>query len=217
MTALALVEPVPDCFCFDTDTPLVRAEAEALWRVGFRGAIRPISFGAPGRGDLDGPELAMLLSVGFGVLVYQHVPYPGWIPTAALGIAHGKAGARILGAIGYLAGATVFDDLEGVAAHVLARDVAHYANAKLEVLADAKYPQGEYIGDQVPMTSAELYDLLQAQVYWRSLSVVPDVLRRGYAWRQLTTIEVEGCPPVDLTWATHDRLGGRPSWMRLAA
>ncbi len=208
-----LVEAVPDCLLFDTDTKLTRADMRALWAAGFRGAIRPVGFGPdPSPGDLDAPELEGLLETGFGVMVYQHVRDAGWLPSEAMGTSDGTHGVRHALAAGYAQGASFWDDLEGIAG--TDSETIGYANQKAGIV-KATYLPGEYVGADVPLGSHELYADLVAPRYWRSLSRVPAPERRGYCMVQMETVIVVGIE-VDVNYHTADRLGGRAMWMRRA-
>jgi glycoside hydrolase-like protein len=212
-----LVEPVPDCLLFDCSQKPSLAQAKALLAMGFRGVIRPIGLHGPNPNDIDAEELAMWMSLGAGVMLYQHCFDSGWKPTATLGRTLGKVAGALAKQIGYLAGATIYDDLEGIAAGTAAQAVADFANAKLYEVAAAGYPQGEYIGYDVPLDSEQLYAMFEGETYWESLSRVPDVAHRSYAVRQFASWKLEGLGiEIDVNGAAADKLGGRPSWMRAA-
>lgn len=213
-----IVEPVPDCLLFDCSQKPTLAQATALLAMGFRGVIRPIGLHGPDPNDIDADELAMWMSLGAGVMLYQHVFDPGWKPTASLGHQLGKVAATLAKMIGYLPGATIYDDLEGIAIGTTAQATADFANGKLFEVGTAGYRQGEYIGFQVPMDSEELYEMLEGETYWESLSNVPDVQKRSYAMRQFKTWKLEALGiEIDVNGAVADKLGGRPTWMRQAA
>jgi hypothetical protein len=210
-----IVEPVPDALLFDTDAPCTLATLLALRVVGFQGGIRTVTCdGAPDPSDLTAREVADFMAAGLGLMVYQRVRDPGWIPSAALGTADAAVFVAKASAAGYLVGASAWDDLEGIGGSDVA--TIAYANAKAARLKAAQRPPGEYIGDDVPLTGGQLFTSLIAPCYWRSLSDVPDVQTRGYAMRQIAEDVLIAGTLVDVNFATADRLGGRPFWMRNA-
>jgi hypothetical protein len=211
-----LVEAAPDCLLFDTDEKLTRADLLLLLAAGFRGGLRYVGYeDQPFPGDLDAAELDDMLTLGLGAMVVQHCRRPPWATSAAVGDSDGRNGCRHAQAAGYKAGATFWDDLEGIGLGSTNLSTAAYANAKRDAVI-ATYPLGEYIGDDVPMSGHDLFALLVANRYWKSLSQVPDIAERGYCMVQLGTVKV-GRLTVDVNWHTADRLGGRAMWMRRSA
>ena len=210
-----IVEPVPDGLLFDTDSVCSLDRLLALAAVGFRGGIRTVTFSAgPDQSDITAAEVGDFMKAGLGLMLYQRVRDPGWIPSVALGVADAEIFVAKSTAAGYLAGASAWDDLEGISGTDVA--TVAYANAKASRLKAAARPPGEYVGDDVPLTGAQLFTDLTASVYWRSLSNVPDVATRGYAVRQIAEDVLIAGDLVDVNFATADRLGGRPFWMRNA-
>jgi hypothetical protein len=212
-----VVEPVPaDSLLFDASQKLSRLELQALFDAGFRGGLRTLGLGGPAPIDIDGVELELFMSVGLGIMLYQRSRNKGWVPSAALGQRDGQIACQLAQAAGYLQGAHLWSDNEGVNLSSGASAVLVYANTKFDVCAGEGSPQGEYIGYDVPLTSGELYHGLKASAYWRSFSNVPDVERRGYMMKQLVETTVSGVD-VDISVSSKDRLGGQPRWMRFAA
>lgn len=216
-----LVEPVPNALLFDTDVKLTRAALQALFDMGFRGSIRYVGIHGPAPEDIDGAEVDDHMAVGLGLMLVQHVRDPGWLPSAQTGQFDGEVAGKLAKACGYMAGGSLWDDLEGIGplGHGDPSATIRYANTKFDAVRAEGYPQGEYIGFDVPLTSAELYHALKARAYWRSFSNVPDVSTRGYAMRQLVETQSMsiGGVPLDISIVEADRLGGRPFWMRFAA
>jgi hypothetical protein len=216
-----IVEPVPNALLFDTDVKLTRPALQALFDMGFRGSIRYVGIHGPSPEDIDGAEVDDHMAVGLGLMLVQHVRDPGWLPNAQTGQFDGEVAAELAKACGYLAGASLWDDLEGIgpSGHGDPSATIGYANTKFDAVASEGYPQGEYIGFDVPLSSSELFHALKARIYWRSFSNVPDVATRGYAMRQLVETQsmAIGNVPLDLSIMEADRLGGRPFWMRFAA
>lgn len=208
-----IVELVPDALIFDTDVRCTRDQLRALKAVGFRGGVRTVTASAAAdQSDVTAAEVADFMAEGLGLMLYQRPRNPGWMPTAELGEVDASVFVAKAERAGYLAGATTWDDIEGIGGTGAA--TVAYANAKAAVLTAAKYGPGGYVGYEVPLTGYELRHSLVVPVYWRSASNVPDVADRGYAVVQIAeNISVAGVL-VDVSVARADRLGGRPAWMR---
>ena len=210
-----IVEAVPDCLLFDTAEKLALEDYELLARAGFRGGLRYVGFNAaPEPEDIDAEEMDAALSAGLGMMIVQHVREGLWTPSAALGASDAVNGMRHAKAAEYMDGATFWDDLESIAG--TAAQTIDYANTKFAGVESAGNVQGEYIGDDVPLTGQQLYSDLLSPIYWEGLSRVPDVVVRGYAMRQVATVLVAGRIEVDINWHAADKKGGRAFWMRAA-
>lgn len=210
-----IVEPVPDALLFDTESPCSLGLLLALKAVGFQGGIRTVTVDpAADPTDITAQEIANFMAAGLGLMLYQRVRDPGWLPSATLGKADAEVFAAKAARAGYLAGASAWDDLEGIGGSASA--TIAYANEKAADLKAARYVPGDYVGDDVPLTGDELFHELVVTCYWRSLSNVPDVATRGYAMIQIAeNVPVAGTI-VDVNLARADLLGGRPFWMRNA-
>jgi hypothetical protein len=211
-----LVEPVPDALLFDTDTPCSLAHLLALKAVGFRGGIRTVTVdAAPDPSDITAQEVRDFMAAGLGLMLYQRVRNPGWIPSADLGKRDAEVFVQKSQRAGYLQSASAWDDLEGIRG---AADTAiAYANEKAASLKTAKYAPGDYVGFDVPLTGDQLFQDLIVSCYWRSLSNVPDVATRGYAMLQIAVNVRVAEIGLDVNLVCADRLGGRPFWMRNAS
>jgi|HubBroStandDraft_2_1064218.scaffolds.fasta_scaffold67347_2 hypothetical protein len=210
-----IVEPVPDALLFDTDQPCSLATLLALKAIGFRGGVRTVTVDAAADpSDVTAAEVEDFMAAGLGMMLYQRPRAPGWLPTAGLGNADASVFVAKATRAGYLVGGSAWDDLEGIGGGRSA--TIAYANSKAADLKAAKYPPGDYVGDDVPLSSAELFQDLIVSAYWRSLSDVPDVATRSYTMVQIAEdISVAGVT-VDVNIVRADRLGGRPYWMRNA-
>ena len=207
-----IIEPVPDALLFDTDVPCTIAQLQALAAVGFRGGVRTVTFNrAPDPSDVTAREVADFMAAGLGLMLYQRVRDPGWLPSGALGRADAEVFVAKATGAGYLAGGSAWDDLEGIGGDGSA--TLAYANEKAADL-KAKYAPGDYIGFDVPLSGDALYHDLTAGCYWRSISHVPDVSVRGYALVQVAEDVVIAGVTVDVSVARADKLGGRAFWMR---
>jgi len=208
-----IVEPVPDSLLFDTSQRCSAAQLLALRAAGFRGGVRTVTFSAaPDPSDITAAEVEDFMAAGLGLMVYQRVRNPGWLPSAALGEADAVVSLAKVAAAGYLAGGSLWDDLEGIGG--VGGATVEYANAKAGAVKAAGYAPGEYVGFEVPLTGEQLFRDLAASCYWRAPGNIPDVEGRGYALVQVAeNVPVAGVL-VDVSVARADRLGGRASWMR---
>lgn len=210
----AVVEPVPDCFLLDTDQKLPRSAMQAALSAGAKGLIRYVGLGTqPGAEDIDAAELEEAMSLGLGVMLVQHVRFEGWHPSSLMGETDGIVACRHAKAAGYLEGASLWNDLEGILG--TAGETIDYANAKFAEVQKQGFLQGEYVGFQVPLDGHALFHGLRSKAYWRSLSQVPEVETRGYCMLQMGGIVLGGVE-YDLDFHQSDKLGGRAMWMRSA-
>jgi hypothetical protein len=210
----AKVAPVPPgTLLLDTDQVVSEAALDQAWAHGVRGILRYVGFGLrPWVGDLTLGERDRILARGMGLMVVQHVRDDPWMPTEAWGISDGDAAVRHALAAGYLPGATLWSDLEGIERDAVDATVS-YANAKHASVASAGFEPGEYIGSGCPLGSEALYHLLLSSIYWRAGSVVPDVACRGYAMRQQIPGPSFAGISFDKNEHTGDRLGGSAHWI----
>jgi glycoside hydrolase-like protein len=210
------IEPVPDALIFDTDQRCSLAQLRALRAVGFRGGVRTVTFSeATDPSDLTAQEVDDFMAAGLGLMVYQRVRYPGWLPSGALGAADAGVALAKVAAAGYLAGGSLWGDLEGIGGTGSA--TVEYANTKDRAIAGGGYHPGEYVGFEVPLTGQDLFRSLLADCYWKSFSHVPDVEERGYAIEQIAENVLVAGVLVDVSVARADKLNGRARWMRDSA
>jgi hypothetical protein len=206
------IEPVPDALLFDTDQVCSLTQLQALYAVGFRGGIRTVTFNqAPDPSDVTAEEVQNFMTAGLGLMLYQRVRNPGWLPSATMGQADAKIFLAKAAAAGYLAGGSAWDDLEGIGGNFMS--TIAYEQAKSATLLTV-YPPGDYIGYDVPLNSDELFHDLLAKCFWKSISNVPDVATRGYALSQVAENVTIAGVEVDISVSRADRLGGRAFWMR---
>jgi hypothetical protein len=211
-----IVEPVPDALLFDTDSPCSIQHLLALKAIGFQGGIRTVTVdAAPDPSDITAQEVQDFMAAGLGLMLYQRVREPRWIPSEALGKADAEVFVQKAKRANYLQGASAWDDLEGIGGD--ANATIAYANEKANGLKTAKYVPGDYVGFDVPLTGDQLFHNLIVTCYWRSLSNVPDVAMRGYAMIQIAVNVFVSGIEVDVNLVRADRLGGRPFWMRNAS
>lgn len=210
----AKVAPVPEgTILLDTDQVVTDAAMTIAWNAGVRGIIRYVGFGLrPWVGDLSLGERDRILERGMGLMVVQHPREALWMPSESLGRSDGEAAARHASAAGYLPGATLWNDLEGIAPGA-SQETSDYANAKHDAVVLAGFEQGEYIGDRCPLGSEALYYDLKSALYWRSGSAVPDVAVRGYCMLQTIPGPTYAAIAFDRNVHKGDRLGGTAHWI----
>jgi hypothetical protein len=197
---------------FDVDVQLTATTAAALRAAGLTFALRYLSIGDPdNNADLTLAEAQIILGSGLALMAVQHVRYPGWQPTEAMGTADGTHAAANAAAAGLPAGICVWCDLEGIAG-TDAVTIA-YTNAWAETVQAAGYLPGVYIGDGVPLTSAQLYQTLSVSHYWRSQSQVANVDERGYQVIQLYPETLVAGVSIDFDVIQKDFKGDLPAWV----
>lgn len=214
----AVVAPVPEgTILLDTNEVVSDAALRLAFASGVRGIIRYVGFVLkPWKGDITLDERDRILEAGMGLMVVQHVRNALWTPSEGLGIADGDAAVRHALAAGYLPGATLWNDLEGIEKGAVDPTIS-YANAKHERVASAGFEPGEYIGDRCPLSSEALYHELLSSLYWKSGSSVPDVAIRGYCMKQTIPGPTYAGIASDRNEHTGDRLGGCAHWIVGAA
>lgn len=199
---------------FDSDTVISAATARQLYADGYRFCLRYLSLGTQqSTSDLTAAEATAILASGLALMPVQHVRYPGWLPTAALGQQDGTNAASHAGAIGFPPGVNVWCDLEGVGASAAAADVAAYCNAWHDAVAAAGYVPGLYVGASAGLDGQQLYAELRFQHYWKSESNVPAVAVRGYQMVQSPAPALVDGVSIDRDVTQTDNLGGQVLWL----
>lgn len=203
----------PGTILLDTDEVVSDAALHLAYASGVRGIIRYVGFAIRAwKGDLTIDERDRILEAGMGLMVVQHVRRAVWTPSEALGNSDGDAAVRHALAAGYLPGATLWNDLEGIEYGAVDRTIL-YANAKHHQVSSAGFEPGEYIGDRCPLSAEELYHSLLSGLYWRSGSEVPTPVIRGYAMTQQIPGPSFAGISFDKNVHTGDRLGGGAHWI----
>jgi hypothetical protein len=151
---------------FDTAASVSPAMAKAFAKGGYTFAIRYVRREAMHAYDVTTAELQTLVSAGLAVMLTQHVAPPGWRPTRELGEAYGIIAAQEAHKVGYLKGATLWCDLEGVAKGVKPEDVRAYANRWAYEVVTAGYHPGLYVGDACGLSGYDLYHHTTFSSYW---------------------------------------------------
>lgn len=164
---------------FDTDTIVTSEVAKLFAEQGYNFAIRYLSLSAQKPGDLSISEAEAILNAGLSLSIVQHVRYPGWRPSEAIGASDGSHAVINAATLGFPIGVVIWCDLEGVAAGTSINDIQAYCTAWYDAVEQEGYVPGLYVGAQCGLTGNQLY-ALPFQHYWRSLSLVPAIPFRGY-------------------------------------
>lgn len=198
---------------FDTCTPLSLEKAKEFKNAGYDFCIRYVSLSNNRTGDITTKEANNIINAGLALGIVQHVRYPGWKPSASLGQSDAQMALNHLTQVGIPKGITVYVDLEGVASGTSASDIIAYANTWHDVIEQAGYIPGIYVGANSYLTGSQLYNSLKFQHYWKSLSIVPNVAVRGYEMVQLRQIKQLGVL-IDEDVVYGDNLGNTPIFIQ---
>lgn len=200
---------------FDCNTPLSLNIARKLKDLKFNFAIRYVGRNSMADYDISIEEKDAILYAGLDLGIVQHCPLKGDLPVSKdLGKKWGINAREFSKAVEYEKGCVVYLDLEDVNIEYAndQQSIYDYCNYWYEEV--SKYYQaGIYIGFNNFMTSEQLYRYLKFQTYWKSLSWVPDVYKRGYAMFQYPYGTKFGID-LDLNILKGDNLGGCPKFMK---
>jgi len=198
---------------FDYNSPISGGQAAELKSAGMDFAIRYVPLNAADKaGHITGLELQVLLTSGLAVMLVQNVDDPGWLPTAALGLAHGSYAASYVKAIGYPPGGPIYCDLEEVAAGTTAQAVIDYCTQWYEQITAAGFFAGLYCGWNIVLTAKQLYSDLPFRSYWKAYNFDDGVATRGFQIVQHTQHVIAGIT-VDPDSIQTDELGDLPIWV----
>lgn len=165
--------------------------------------------------DIDRNEIANIHRAGMSVGIVQHCPpKPGILPSKSLGEEYGKNAAKFSREAGYKAGCIIYLDLEDVNIKYKNRqqEIIDFCNEWYKEVLAAGYTPGVYVGFNTFLSGQELYYKLKFRHYWRSMSRVPDVYKRGYEMKQSPQIIANGIY-IDPDEVTGDNLGNKPIFM----
>lgn len=205
-----IVRQAPTCTIVDTSAKLTADVLSAVVDAGYAGVVRYVRLpGVSDTWDIDADELSMILGAGLGLLLVQHVRYPGWNPASYSGKQDAAAAVERARAAGYVAGSHIFLDLEGIKAKATDATI-RFANDWADAVVAAGYKAGCYVGYAVPLTAAQLYDLHRIDSYWSDAGRRA-VAKRGFAVRQRAEIMIAGVP-FDPDDVAPDEEGDTPSW-----
>jgi len=198
---------------FDSNTVITSAIAQQFVAKGFKFCLRYVSRGSEPPKDLSTAEAERILNAGLALMPVQHAHPAGWTPSSTLGIQDGQHAASNASGVGFPAGVSVWCDLEGIASGTAAQIVIDYCNAWFDAVKASGYVPGLYVGSQCILDERQLFQL-KFQHYWRSLSNVPNISKRGYQMIQLfpADVPINGLK-VDIDVAQDDYKGGRAQWL----
>ncbi|HEY4108463.1 DUF1906 domain-containing protein [Puia sp.] len=200
---------------FDVNSPLTAEQAQSFKNAGYAFCIRYVPR-VPNlqAGNLTNAEAVGLLTAGLALMPVQHVSLPGWNPTTNLGSLYGNYAATYAKQIvGLPAGMNLWCDLEGVAPGTSAQNVIAYCQAWYYAVHTAGYVPGIYVGYDVILTPAQLYDELSFQHYWRAYNG-PEVDTRGFQLIQQVEKTLDGIT-LDPDITQNDNMGDSALWVTL--
>jgi Domain of unknown function (DUF1906) len=203
----------PGKWC-DTSSPLTRAAAEELRRLGYLGVYRYLPLpGNDASRDLTRAELAMLLEVGLEVGAVQHVrgfppAHPFWSPAEHDALEDAATAIQAARRAGLPDGVHLFQDLEAVDGSQ--SDTSGYTVRWGHTVRMSGYAAGLYVGYSVPLAPLDLYGLPDVDCYWSDPGRRV-VAKRGCAILQGRSLASSGVlPPIDEDLVQIDALGGLP-------
>jgi hypothetical protein len=170
------VAPLPEGLRgFDANTVVSAATAAAYVALGFRFAVRYVKREQPHSNDITTGEALTILDSGMALMLVQHVQSAeSWRPTIGLGDRYGQNAADHARSVGYLSGATLWCDLEGVALGTPAKDVIDYCNHWWQRVKDAGFEPGLYVGWRAGLSAHDLYSKLKFSRYWAAYNLNRD-------------------------------------------
>jgi len=207
----------------DANCTISALSASALFSHGYRYAIRYLPRVTAKPSDLTASEVMTLLSAGLGVMAVQHVESAySWTPTADKGSVYGQVAAREALRCGFVAGCTVWLDLEGVTPKTPAQVVIDYCNDWYDAVASAGFQPGMYVGWHCGLNASDLYSKVRFTRYWSAYNLDADEYpaRRGVCMQQHAraasdipaTVDFE----FDVNTTQRDALGCLPNMLARA-
>jgi hypothetical protein len=204
------IQRIPQCKIVDTSAKLSASNVSSLVAQGYKGVVRYVRLpGLREIQDIDANELETIVAAGLGLMLVQHVRYPGWNPASCKGADDAAAAVDRAVAAGYPAGAHIFVDLEGI--NGTAHATITFANEWADAVVAAGYLAGCYVGYGVPMTPGQLYDLHDINSYWSDAGPRA-VATRSFAIKQKPQIHIDGVP-YDPDDVAPDQMGETPWWL----
>jgi hypothetical protein len=206
-----IVSPAPPCRIVDTNVRLGPDILQQVRVAGYSGVVRYLPLpGVAATKDVHQDEVGSIMEVGLGLLLVQHVRFPHWDPRDHAGAADALAAVQFAQQAGYLAGAHIFLDLEGIVAGT-GKATKAFAEAWATTVTQAGYLAGCYVGFDVPLNPAELFELRKINSYWSDAGP-REVAVRGFAIKQHAEIFIAGTP-FDPDTVQPDHRGETPIWM----
>jgi hypothetical protein len=205
-----LVERIRPGKIVDTSGVMTPKLVSTVKSAGFGGVVRYVPHvGAAGQHDITAQEAGIILGGGLGLLLVQHVRLTNWNPADCSGHDDGMAAASRAYGCGYLPGAHIFCDLEGMAGGAAAAQ--DYANSWADAVVAAGFLAGCYVGYQVPLSPQQLYQLHRMTSYW-SDAATRQVAGRGFSMKQHFPITLGGLQ-FDPNDVAVDHRGETPAWV----
>jgi hypothetical protein len=197
---------------FDVNQPLSAAQAASFKAAGMDFCIRYLPrTPALIKGNLTSAEANIIIGAGLALMAVQHVPQPGWMPSAALGTQYGTYATDYAEEIDLPPGVTIWADLEEVAGGTTAQAVKDYCTAWFNAVTSAGYVPGLYCGWNIVLTAQELYDL-PFKHYWKAYNYDNGVATRGFQLIQQPQKTLDGLT-YDPNILQADHLGDVPIWL----
>jgi hypothetical protein len=197
---------------FDVNQQLSAGQATAFREAGYLFCVRylprtPLLI----PGNLTAAEIEIILGAGLALMAVQHVPNPGWDPTADLGEQYGNYAVQYAQEIGLPNGINIFLDLEEVAAGATPQDVIDYCHAWAASVEVAGYVPGVYVGWNIKLSDQQLYANLPFKNYWRAYNCDQSIPTRGYQILQKIQQVLDGVT-FDPDVLQTDNMGDVPVW-----
>jgi hypothetical protein len=180
--------------------------------------VRYLSRGEPGRDDLSASEAEAILGAGLSLMPVQHVAPGRWMPSAKLGAENAAAAVKHAQSVGFPGGVNIWLDLESVRPGTRPEEVVAYCNEWFDLVTDAGFVPGLYVGVDPGLTAHDLFWRLRTKHYWASASRIPEVDIRGYQMRQSQEAPIhviKGAPAMSICRdvCLGDALGTTPIWL----
>jgi hypothetical protein len=161
----------------DCPRQLLPSTIQGVLNDGYAFAVRYLSRAAyVNPSDVRGIEADTIRRMGLALGFVQHCPpeKQPWTPSVITSRADGYSAIRQLHAIGVPAGKTVWFDLENVAPNSSPLLVEDCVNGWSEIVDDAGYQSGVYVGDGCLLDRLALYHNLRVTRYWAAYNLDRD-------------------------------------------
>jgi hypothetical protein len=207
---------------FDTASTVTPSAAAAMYKRGFRFAVRYVRRDKPHASALSLKEANYLLDTGLGIMAVQYVESDlSWRPSGAKGTRNGEIAASEAEKLDFLWGTTIWCDLEGVATATPAQSVIDYCNRWHSAVSSAGFVPGLYVGYHAGLTPLQLYRALRFTHYWGAYNLNADKYPavRGLQMKQSVRKPEDSPDGLGLDFqvdrVSADALGGRPTLLAL--
>lgn len=207
-----IIVPAQPSIGFDCDTNLSLDAARAFVLADMSFVVRYVSRYAPEEGDLSSDEVQNILDAGLALMIVQHAPEQGWSPSVAVAKMWAEAAVQNTLALNIPRGLTIWNDHEGVLMSSTPSAISAHLNAWSQVILDAGYQPGLYVGFDSGLNAHQLYNDLILTRYWKSASNVPAPAKRGFCMQQMLVSGLIANVAYDKDIVSLDYLGGIPNW-----